>query len=81
VFYTAKSADNYKKKFGLENFNLILQGKIKIGMTKEMCKLSLGETKYINKTITSGKKSEQWFYYDNDLYFDNGILTTILKIH
>jgi hypothetical protein len=77
VAYTAKEADNYKKKFGQENFDKILQGKVKIGMTKEMCKLSWGEPKDINETITSGKKSEQWVYSDNYLYFDNGILTVI----
>ena len=79
VFYNAKKADNYKKKFGVENFNTILQGKIKIGMTKEMCLLSWRKPKYINKTISSGNKSEQWIYQNNDLHFVNGILTTIIK--
>jgi hypothetical protein len=75
--YTAKEANQYKNKIGTEKFNLILQGKVKIGMTKEMCELSWGEPKDINNTITSGRKSEQWVYEDNYLYFDNGILTTI----
>ena len=75
--YTAKESDNYRKKFGSENFDKILQGKTKIGMTKEMCRLSWGEPKSINETITSGKKSEQWVYSENYLYFDNGILTAI----
>jgi len=75
--YTASEADNYKKKFGQENFDRILQGKVKIGMTKEMCKLSWGEPEKINETITAGKKTEQWVYSDNYLYFDNGILTAM----
>jgi hypothetical protein len=75
--YTSVKADNYRKKFGSENWNLILNGKTKIGMTKEMCKLSWGEPKSINETITAGKKTEQWVYSDNYLYFDNGILTTM----
>ncbi len=75
--YTSTEADNYRKKFGSEDFDRILKGKVKIGMTKEMCKLSWGEPKSINETITSGKKSEQWVYSDNYLYFDNGILTAI----
>lgn len=75
--YTSKQADEYKNKFGTEKFNLILQGEVKIGMTKEMCKLSWGEPKDINSTISSGKKSEQWVYDENYLYFDNGFLTTI----
>ena len=75
--YTANEANNYTKQFGQENFNIILQGKVKIGMTREMCKLSWGEHKSINKTITSGMKSEQWVYSNNYLYIDNGILTAI----
>ena len=46
-------------------------------MSKEMCELSWGKPKSINETITSGKKSEQWVYSDNYLYFDNGIVTAI----
>jgi hypothetical protein len=75
--YTEKEAERYKTKFGLDNWTTILQGKVSIGMTKEMCKLSWGEPKDINETITSGRKSEQWVYADNYLYFDNGKLTTI----
>jgi hypothetical protein len=75
--FTKKEADKYKTKFGITAWQTILQGKVKIGMTKEMCKLSWGEPKSINKIITSGKRSEQWVYSDNFLYFDNGILTAI----
>jgi hypothetical protein len=75
--FSGKEADKYKTKFGLDNWNLILQGKVRLGMTKEMCRLSWGEPKDINETITSGKKSEQWVYSDNYLYFDNGILTAM----
>lgn len=75
--YAKKEADKYKNRFGLNMWHTILQGKVKLGMTKEMCKLSWGEPKEINQTITSGKKSEQWVYRDNYLYFDNGVLTAI----
>jgi len=75
--YLKTDADNYRKKFGSEKYDKILQGKVIIGMTKEMCKLSWGEPKKINETITTGKKTEQWVYSDNYLYFDNGILTVI----
>lgn len=77
IIYTIEEAEKYKKKFGETNFNLILDGKVKIGMTKEMCKLSWGDPKEINETITSASKSEQWVYADNYLYFKNGVLTTI----
>ena len=75
--YEAADADNYRKDWGSEIFDLILKGKCKIGMTKEMCRLSWGEPKSINETITAGKKTEQWVYSDNYLYFDNGILTVM----
>jgi len=77
VSYTAKEADSYKKKFGENIWKTILAGKVKIGMTKEMCELSWGEPQNINKTIISNKVREQWVYTDNYLYFDNGILTAI----
>jgi len=68
-------AEEYRKRFGDENWQLILEGKLKIGMTNEMCELSWGKPKSINETVTSGKKTEQWVYSDNYLYFDNGLLT------
>lgn len=70
-------ADKYKQKFGEENWALILNGKVKVGMTKEMCELSWGKPKDINQTITEGKNSEQWVYSEHYLYFDNGILTAM----
>ena len=73
----AKEADKLKAKFGAGNFEIILQGKVKIGMTKEMCKLSWGEPNDINRTISSGRNSEQWVYDENYLYFDGNKLTTI----
>jgi hypothetical protein len=75
--FNSVAAENYKNKFGLENFISILQGKIRIGMTKEMCKLSWGTPQKINNTITSGKNSEQWVYDSNYLYFENGKLIAI----
>lgn len=75
--FSKDGATNYIKRFGKENFNTILQAKVNIGMTAEMCKLSWGRPKSINETITSGNKTEQWVYSDKYLYFDNGILTAI----
>jgi len=77
--YSVKDAENYKKKFGVTNWNKLLLGKVTIGMSKEMCELSWGKPDNINSTISSGKKSEQWVYDNNYLYFDNGVLTTIQK--
>lgn len=74
---TLKEAAKLKIKYGSGNFSKILKGKVKIGMTKEMCKLSWGKPKDINKTISSGINSEQWVYNDNYLYFNGDKLTTI----
>jgi len=75
--FTLKEVGDYKKRFGQENFDLILQGKVKIGMTKDMCILSWGVPDRKNETITAGKKTEQWVYKNNYLYFNNGILTAM----
>lgn len=80
--YKLNDSEKYKKKFGLDIWTLIVNGKVKIGMTKEMCLLSWGNPKKINETITSNIKHEQWvystrFYPNSFLYFKNGILTSI----
>ena len=76
--FKSEDAEKFKKKFGNDLWNLILNGKMKIGMTKEMAKLSWGEPKKINETIMKNSKSEQWVYSSgNYLYFTNNILTAI----
>ena len=70
--------EKYKKKFGLDLFLLILNGKVKIGMTKEMAILAWGKPKDINETILKNLKSEQWVYSDGGyIYFTNNILSAI----
>ena len=69
-------------KFPIEIQNLIIEGKLRIGMTKNMVLLSWGKPKDINKTITAHAVSEQWVYERSDgemdfLYFENGILAAI----
>jgi len=69
--------DYLEKKFGDEMASLIVQSKVKIGMTKDMCILSWG-TKSINTTIVSGNNTEQWIYSSGSyLYFTNGLLSGI----
>ncbi len=65
------------KKYGIHNAQLIMQSKVQIGMSKEMCIESWGEPTKINRTITSGSIHEQWVYYKSYLYFDDGILSGI----
>lgn len=65
------------KKFGSTYGTLIADGKVRIGMSKEMCRASWGEPNDINKTTGSFGVHEQWVYYNSYLYFENGKLTTI----
>jgi len=64
-------------KFGKKNAQRILEGKVWIGMTKEMARESWGSPQDINRTITANGVHEQWVYGDSYLYFNDGILTTI----
>ncbi len=69
--------EKYAKKIDDDKWKLILDEKVAIGMTKEMCRLAWGEPKEINETITASGKTEQWIYNGNYLYFDKGILIAI----
>ena len=66
------------KKYGKEDGTIIANNKVRIGMTKEMCKDSWGKPNSINSTTSAYGTREQWVYVGgNYLYFENGILTTI----
>lgn len=58
-----------------ENWKLITNGRVKLGMTKEECSLSLGKPNNIDRATTHGGLYERWSY-DNGAYmiFENGIL-------
>lgn len=77
-----KAIENHRteciKLFGLENGELIAQGKVKIGMTTESCKMSWGMPKWTNKVTTESYIFERWYYeYGYNLQFINGILKRI----
>lgn len=74
----AKRAIEIIRKYGKYYGNLILAGKVQLGMTKQMCIEVWEEPIDVNTTITPGNVNEQWVYsLDCYLYFDNGILTAI----
>lgn len=78
--YEAKLASLYEAKFGHENWRAILKRSVKIGMTKEMCRMAWGEPKSINETVNSNGKSEQWVYPSNNyLYFNQNILSSVQR--
>lgn len=66
------------QKFGEINGNLIFQGKVKIGMTKEMCETAWGKSLRSSKTTTEHGTIEILYYgYGYSLYFENDILKII----
>ena len=70
--------DSLVVKYGLENAILILEKRVKIGMSDAMCLESWGAPDSKNTTILNGTETEQWVYKTGSyLYFDNGILTAI----
>ncbi|HVW14708.1 MAG TPA: hypothetical protein VHB54_12815 [Mucilaginibacter sp.] len=65
-------------KYGRETADLILNGRMRIGMTKQMAIESWGKPEKIHSTIFPNSVYEQWVYPNyNYLYFENGLLTTI----
>lgn len=60
------------------DWNLIRQGRIQIGMSKDACKLSWGEPDDINTSRGRWGVHEQWVYPRHKyVYFENGKLTAI----
>ena len=69
---------DYKKKYPkVRRWEMIRQGKVCIGMTKDECKLSIGIPQDINTTTLSTGKKEQWVYPYSYVYFRNGVVTAI----
>jgi hypothetical protein len=76
-----KEADfkaNVYRKYGQKYGALIIDGKVTLGMNKEMCTLAWGEPFRRNRTIAAGITCEQWVYgWHHYLYFENGVLVEI----
>ncbi|TAE40874.1 MAG: hypothetical protein EAY66_01765 [Sphingobacteriales bacterium] len=70
--------ENLIKKYGINQGTLIADGKVAVGMTKEMCIASWGRPQDINRTTGTFGVHEQWVYnLKSYLYFEKDILTTI----
>lgn len=66
------------RKYGKSNAELILSGRVRIGMTQAMCREAWGVPDDINRTSGSWGVHEQWVYgLGSYLYFENGILSSI----
>lgn len=60
------------------DWNLIRQGRVRIGMSKDACKLSWGEPDDIHTSRGRWGVHEQWVYSRNRyVYFENGKLSAI----
>lgn len=57
-------------------WDLITEGKIKIGMTESELILSWGQPKKINETVVSSSANKQYVYYDQYVYVANGLVTS-----
>jgi hypothetical protein len=68
--FRLSDAEEYKRKFGDDNWLKILDGKVVIGFTEEMVLLSWGAPKEINRA----SYGDQWVYDGQYLYFENGKL-------
>jgi len=69
-----------EKKYGLEIATLIVTNNVKIGLNKEICKLSWGKPLSKNETINSNGNYEIWYYWGNSsLTFLNNKLIQINK--
>lgn len=64
-------------KWGAATAKDIVEGYVRIGWSKEKCRMSWGEPRDINTSIGVWGRHEQWCYYESYLYFENGKLTSI----
>ena len=70
--------DLHKKLYGTgQNAQDILEGRVRVGWTKNQCIRSWGMPKSTNTTMVNGVKHEQLVYDNGYLYFEDGILTAI----
>jgi hypothetical protein len=66
------------KKYGTAMGELIAQGKVKIGMTKDMCKIAWGTPLWTDKLTTEYGESEVWYYgFGYSLNFEDNKLIII----
>ncbi len=65
----------YKKKFGKEKANRIINKQIWKGMTEKMLRASWGAPDKIDKNVEKWGVFTQWYFGDVTFFFKNGKLT------
>lgn len=78
TFSTVFSFDDPRKKYpdiSPENWDLIIRGRVGVGMTREECRLALGSPKEIDRAANNSYLREVWLY-ENGIYlvFEDGLL-------
>lgn len=77
-YYKFSDPEKAFPKIPKSDWNLIRQGRIRIGMSKDACTLSWGEPDDINTSRGRWGVHEQWVYPKNRyVYFENGKLSAI----
>lgn len=75
-----KNKIEYEKIYGSQLASLIVNNKLKIGLTKEICELSWGKPLSKKQKINTNGKYEIWYYWSNvSLLFFNDKLIEINK--
>lgn len=75
IFYLNDPKDKYPQ-ISEENWDLIKQGKIGLGMTKDECRLSLGNPDELDAGHTTSNTVDIWQYSNGTyLIFNDGLLT------
>lgn len=73
-----KQEDMYAKKYGRANAKLIMNGEVKLGWTKEMCRESWGDPYDSTRVTTQYGSFEAWWYGSGYvLYFQGNKLVMI----
>lgn len=78
TFSTVFSFDDPRKKYpdiSPENWELIIKGRVGVGMTREECRLALGSPKEVDRAANNSFLREIWLY-ENGIYlvFEDGLL-------
>lgn len=78
TFSTVFSFNDPRKKYpdiSPENWDLIIRGRVGMGMTREECRLALGAPKEIDRAANNSYLREVWLY-ENGIYlvFEDGLL-------
>jgi hypothetical protein len=67
------------KNWDTDLCQVIADGKINYGMTKDQVRAAWGRPKNINTTEFPGSIHEQWVYSSSNVYFENGVMTAFQK--